>query len=343
VGFNYARQEGFRVTKALMDNKLFLALSVENPELNSVGGTSCSAGACIYGQPGNATGLFNVITTPGLPATYAAQIYSYNGTPDFIFKVAVEPGFGHYEFFGLIDTFRQRFFPCFDATVAAPCVVNTAITAASSFGANDRTTTGGGVGVNAYGSMFDHHLDANFTFMGGNGIGRYGGTTGFSDVVVNANQELVALRNYRSYAGLILHPTPKLDIYAYVGGDYLQRAHGYGQTPEGVPLALSAGCFTEPLPASATTLADSPCNAVTRDIIEGTLGFWYRFFKGPMGTLQFGMQYSYIDRNTWAGTEVIVVPDSVRIAQGGPTTGTIPAAPHATENMVFTSFRYYLP
>jgi len=57
------------------------------------------------------------------------------------------------------------------------------------------------------------------------------------------------------------------------------------------------------------------------------------------------MQYSYIDRNTWAGTEVIVVPDATtgRIPAGGVTTGTIPAAPHATENMVFTSFRYYLP
>jgi len=340
VGFNYARQEGFRVTKAMMDNKLFLAFSIEDPELNSVGGTACTAGSCIYGVGGNTTGLFNVVTT-GIEQ----QTYSFNATPDFIFKAAIEPGFGHYEIFGLVNTFRERFFPCFDASDVAPCVVNTAIIAPSSFGATNRTSTGGGLGVNAYGSMFDHHLDLNFTFVGGNGIGRYGGTTGFSDVVFNANNELVALRNYRSYAGLVLNPTPKLDIYAYVGGDYLQRAHGYGQTPEGVPLALNGECFTEPLPSNDVT-AGGTCNAVTRDIIEGTLGFWYRFFKGPAGTLQFGMQYSYIDRNTWAGTEEIVVPDGVttgRIPAGGITTETIPAAPHATENMVFTSFRYYLP
>jgi len=66
----------------------------------------------------------------------------------------------------------------------------------------------------------------------------------------------------------------------------------------------------------------SNCNGDTRSIIEGTLGFWYRFYQGPKGRVQWGPQYSYIVRNTWAG-------------KGG--------NPSATENMFFTSFRYYLP
>jgi hypothetical protein len=57
-------------------------------------------------------------------------------------------------------------------------------------------------------------------------------------------------------------------------------------------------------------------------VIEGTAGFWYRFYNGPKGKLQFGTQYSYVTRNTWSGV-------------GGD--------PHGIENMFLTSFRYYLP
>jgi hypothetical protein len=66
-------------------------------------------------------------------------------------------------------------------------------------------------------------------------------------------------------------------------------------------------------------------------LIEGSLGFWYRFYKGPRGTIQFGSQYSYYVRHTWEG----VAPAS------GPGAGV--SSPHSVENMWFTSFRYYLP
>jgi hypothetical protein len=59
-------------------------------------------------------------------------------------------------------------------------------------------------------------------------------------------------------------------------------------------------------------------------LIEGTVGFWYRFYNGPKGRFQFGPQYSYVTRNAWSGS------------------GT-PNEPHGLDNMVFTSFRYYLP
>jgi len=327
AGFPYARQEGFRVSKSFLDKKLFFALSVENPELNSVAGPACTAGSCLYGAVGNTTGLFNTVTTG-----VEAQNYSFNASPDFIFKLALEPGFGHWEVFGLVNTFHERFYPCFDASDEAPCAINALIVTPSSFGANNRTTTGGGVGANGYFSLFNKHLDVNASFMGGNGIGRYGGTTGFSDVVFNADQELVALRNYRGYGGLIWHVTPKLDIYGYAGGEYLQRSHNYGQD-DGAPIALNAECFTEALPASDVSPGGT-CNAVTRDIIEGVGGFWYKFFTGSIGRMQAGVQYSYITRATWAGTTTTTTDD---------TTTTSSFAPHAVENMIMTSFRYYLP
>jgi len=66
-------------------------------------------------------------------------------------------------------------------------------------------------------------------------------------------------------------------------------------------------------------------------MIEGTIGFWYRFYQGPKGRVQFGMQYSNLYRETWAGTKAG--------ASGVGSTGQ----PHSDDNMFFTSFRYYLP
>ena len=45
------------------------------------------------------------------------------------------------------------------------------------------------------------------------------------------------------------------------------------------------------------------------------------------GRFQWGPQYSYVSRNTWSG---------VNATGGG-------VGPHGIDNMVFTSFRYYLP
>ena len=109
---------------------------------------------------------------------------------------------------------------------------------------------------------------------------------------------------------------------------------GYGSAT-----ANNSGCGVETVPGTPTggqfptsssgflpgALAN--CAANTRNVIEGTFGFWYRFYKGPKGTLQFGPQYSYIVRNTWSG------------AAGT----TMLGQPAGIENMFLTSFRYYLP
>jgi hypothetical protein len=78
------------------------------------------------------------------------------------------------------------------------------------------------------------------------------------------------------------------------------------------------------VPGSATN-----CNADTRNIQEGTLGYWFRFYRGAHGTLQQGIQYSYAERRTWQGI-------------GDPAAG-LTNSPKAIDNMWFTSFRYYLP
>ena len=85
-----------------------------------------------------------------------------------------------------------------------------------------------------------------------------------------------------------------------------------------------------PAGTNTTSGAVTPanCQGDIRNIIEGTLGFWYRFYQGPKGRLQYGLQYSYAVKNTWTGTDA---------------SGEGSFTPHAIDNMVFTSFRYYLP
>ena len=108
---------------------------------------------------------------------------------------------------------------------------------------------------------------------------------------------------------------------------------GYGS-----PLVTNIGCFTEPVPVNQNTpgaFATGTCEQDIRNIIEGTLGFWYRFYQGDRGRFQFGLQYSYAVRNLWSGctTAATCVPGSAAKGVG----------PAGLESMFFTSMRYYLP
>jgi hypothetical protein len=87
--------------------------------------------------------------------------------------------------------------------------------------------------------------------------------------------------------------------------------------------ANNSGCGTEGVPANDfNPSAGAACAGDTRLIMEPTLGFWYKFYQGSKGRFQFGVQYSYLTRTT----------------AGAPGNG-----PKAINNLVLTSFRYYLP
>ena len=78
VGFSWARQYGFRVTRDFGD-KMWLGLSVENPQTTfAAHGNSSNF---LIGAPGTAGGLFNPTAN-----------YSFNSAPDFVVKAAFEPG-----------------------------------------------------------------------------------------------------------------------------------------------------------------------------------------------------------------------------------------------------------
>ena len=382
VGFSWARQYGLRVSQTIGD-KLTLAASVENaaetltvhgnPTVTTLGTaagnqsdvtttilTTSTFNNFLVGQPGLTQGLYNQTGT-----------YAYNKTPDFVFKAALDPGWGHYEVFGLVGTFRDRVYPCFyansgfkfpasvpwapSATLAdigpTPCALTGSTNPTS--GAFNNSRTGGGIGVNARVPL-GHHFDAGFHFLGGDGIGRYG-TAGLADETARPDGTLALLRSYQALATLEIHATPKLDIYMYAGGEYASRAAytftnpitgATGHDGYGNQFTRNDGCNIETLPIAApgattnTTAvlgsngfipgALNNCAGDARNIIEGTVGFWYRFYSGPKGRFQWGPQYSYVVKNTWSGA-----------SGAAGSAGTV--APHAIDNMVFTSFRYYLP
>jgi hypothetical protein len=321
VGFSWARQYGLRVSKSFADNKLSVALSMEDAQ-TTFGGKLQTQNTLIA-APGDLAGLYNNEAN-----------YSFNKSPDFVFKAALDPGWGHYEIFGVVGTFRARIFPCAGVAASPECPT-------TGFAANNQAITAGGVGANARVPLFHHKLDAGIHFLGGSGVGRYGDST-LADVTAHPDGTLVGLRSYQALGTLELHATPKLDIYAYVGGEYDGRAAYVDANGKGVgygsPLLRNDGCSVELSPVNQNTPAGTNtvsgvvtpanCQGDIRNIIEGTLGFWYRFYQGPKGRVQYGFQYSYAVRNSWRGTDAS-------------TEGSF--TPHAIDNMVFTSFRYYLP
>ncbi len=331
VGFSWMRQYGFRVVKNF-SNKFWLGASVENAQTTNLGGGNFPNNFVI-GQPGTGGGLYNsgeTLTSGG--GFSPAANYSYNYTPDFIVKAAFEPGFGHYEVFGLLSNFRDRVYPT--GTVPAGNVVCGVVTPApAGTPPCNSMRTGGGGGANARWSFFQKRVDFGLHFLGGDGVGRYGSSQ-LAEVTVHPNGTLALIRSYQALETLEWH-SKHWDIYTNVGAEYAQRTQylnaagtalvGYGRQDQ----TGTGNCLVEPNPAAGQNgtkpgfqPASNGCNDL-RDVIEGTFGFWYKAYNGPKGRIQFGPQYSYLVLNTWR--------DAV-----APT-------PHTIENMFFTSFRYYLP
>jgi hypothetical protein len=373
VGFTWARQYGFRVVKSF-NGKFAVAVSVEGPQA-TLGGRGFSAvttttvgsaavattGNFFINAPGAAGGLYNAFDPTG---------YTVNEAPDFIVKAAADPGWGHYEFLGIVSNFRNRIYPCgvvgTNSTDTAPPAIPTTLNCAadptnpkpapSALGAFNDSRTGGGFGVSADLPAFGKKLDFGIKGVAGDGIGRYGSAQ-LADLTVRPDGTQALIRTAHGLVRLEVHPTPKFDIYIYYGDEYAWRAGytGYNtitvtKTPAipatattpavaattatafklnqiggyGNVLANNSGCSTENATSNQfTPSAGGTCAGDIRLIQEGTLGFWHKLYQGPKGGLRWGVQYSYITKSGWSGAASI--------------------APKAIDNMVFTSFRYYLP
>ena len=376
VGFSWERQYGFRVVKDF-GNKFALGIAVEGPQATIGGrgfsatttddlvkGTVTTTGNAFINGPGSGGGLYNFVDTSG---------YTFNKTPDLVVKAAADPGWGHYEVFGVLSTFRNRVYPCgvvgTNTTDTAPPTTPTTIacalngsTSPSATGAFNDTRVGGGAGANIRVPVVPKKLDFAVQGAAGDGIGRYGSAQ-LADLTLRPDGTQALIRTAHALGELELHATPKVDIYAYFGGEYGWRAayQGYdsitvtktpsipsdGTSPAipgtvtttfklnqyggyGSPFANNSGCSTENPPSNQLTPSGGgTCAGDTRLVMQGTLGFWHRITQGPKGGLRWGIQYSYFTRSGWSGNN-----------NGAAAFGV---SPKAVDNMVWTSFRYYLP
>ncbi len=258
-----------------------------------------------FGAPGVGGGLFNPTAN-----------YTNDVSPDMIVKVAFDSRHGHYELGGIGRFFRDRYYP-----TGYPVATTTS-------NAQNDTKFGGGVIGNARFPV-THFMDIGLHAVYGDGTGRYG-TASLPDTTVHPNGTLALIHNGQGLFSLETHPAKKLDVYAYAGAEYAQRTFYRSQTGSLVgyapPTSSNAGCGIETVPTASTGFAPgvpANCLGATRLVGELSGGFTYRLTSSPKyGRLQYQMLYSYLTRKAWAGV-------------GG--------APTATNGMVFTGVRYYIP
>jgi hypothetical protein len=352
VGFSFARQYGIRLTKTFGE-KVALAVAMENAQgtLSTHGnpnnfllGSAGAGNSYNNAVTGCTTSSYTPSTTGAIPVYYTtctpAGSYTFNPSPDLVVKAAFDPGVGHYEVFGLFDRIRDRVFPCGNFAVGSTgtCPNDAAVTGPSAVGAYNVSKNGGGIGANARWNFYDKHIVFGLHAFGGQGIGRYGAAQ-LPDMAIHADGSPNLIKGDQGLASLEWHGK-KLDVYLYTGAEYAARAADYDPATKayvgyGARLFNNTGCYTETVPSTGVSAGFNPgslskCTGDTRAAIEGTAGFWYRFYNGPRGKFQFGTQYSYVTRQAWSGV--------------GPSgSGQPGVTPEGLDSMVYTSFRYYLP
>jgi TolA-binding protein len=389
-GFVWERQYGFRVTKTMQH--MAFGIAAENPQLLYTATLAGNTPYAVLGAQGTNGGLYNAAISTCSPSTsivnYTNQTnggvnsylpvyktvnactnivnYSFNVMPDIIIKAALDPSFGHFEFFGIGRYAHETVYPGETTNgnlygglkdIVTGATVAPALTTAGSY---NNSIAIGGLGASGRVYLIDKKLAVGLKGLYGPGVGRYGDTT-LSDVTSAASGELTPLHNLSALSTVELNATPRLMIYANYGGDYASRNSGVGSTlgaptatknpTTGIwgghwsaPSAAAVGYGSRLLSNSACLTAAAPgyngsstgyypggsCGAQTKDVQEFTIGYWYDFYKGDFGRLRQGIQYGYATREGWSGAVV---------SGNGP--GGVGAK--GVDNMFWTSFRYYLP
>lgn len=262
VGFNWTRNSQVRVVKNL-GKKASLGISFESPQtLIAVGPNALTN--VTYNNAGGS--LFS-----------STNNYSLDYAPDIIAKVAFDPGWGHYELYGLERSFRDR----------AAGHNNTATS----------TAVGGGLILPLVANVLEFQASA----LVGDGIGRYGSTQ-LPDITILSDGSLAKVHERHYLAGLSLKPISILTFYGYYGEERADAKYnsalsstgtalGYGY---GSPLYNNSGCLVEGNAAAS-------CVANTRSIKQAAVGLWWKYYQGTLGNLQFGLQGSHTKRETFAG------------------------------------------
>lgn len=278
VGFNWARQWQLRMVKDF-SKEYWIGLSLENGQTtiakNSAGGTG------------------NTNNEAGSGTNWGGTNYSFNAYPDVVAKFAADPGFGHYEVYGLARNFQSRYG-----------------TGGLSTQTNKQSVWTEAVGFGVIVPVVPQMVDLYASGLFGKGIGRYG-TTGLGDATYAADNSLAPLNGSDWLVQATWHAGTGLDVYATYGmetvSSKIDGTAGYG---DGI-VATDAGCST----------LGGTCNPNIKDASQINVGLWWSFYKGNYGAAKLGAQYSHTQLETFADA-----------------TGF---APKTTEDMIFSSLRFY--
>ena len=307
VGFNFARQWQVRFVQDF-GPMFWLGLSFENSAtIDGIVGTTTTGSVTSVNVNGVVANISNIGT--GFLATVPV---TPDVAPDIIAKAAFDPGWGHYEVYGLARFFTDNTF----CAVAAPtgCIINTT---------RERTSLGAGFGGSVLLPVIAKYLDFEARGLYGRGVGRYAAGQ-LPDVTIASDGSLAPLTGFSALAGLVAHPWEGLDVYGYAGIEQVNaRSFNVDGTPFGYgnPNFNNTGCLL----VSATSFAGGPaplggCVANTRRLIDITGGFWQNLYKGDYGRVAVGAQYAYVRKEAFDG---------------------IGGAPKTDNNIIMTSLRYY--
>jgi hypothetical protein len=274
AGFNWTRNAQLRFVKSF--GKVFSAgLSIESPQTSfytGCNGVATTAPATCAAPPSATT------TNAGGSLLNSTANYSIDFAPDIIAKIAVDPGYGHFELYGLGRGFRDR-------------------SPGNASGTNN-TTWAGSIGAGMILPLVPNVLEFQASGLAGAGNGRYGSAQ-LPDATIRPDGTVAAIREWQALGGFVLKPIPDLTVYLYAGEEQASRtaytnAAGTAAIGYGSALYDNSGCYN--LKGTAST-----CIANTRLVENVTLGEWWKVYTGEIGNFQVGLQYNWLSRKAFSG------------------------------------------
>jgi hypothetical protein len=402
-GFVWTRQYGFRVVKSF--NHAAFGIAAENPQLLYTASLAGNTPYAVLGSAGQNGGNYNAAISASATTTYVQNytqisgstaylpVYntvvantnianlSFNQAPDIIAKIALDPGWGHYEIFGIAGFAHETVYPGVTTDITkygGQTDIETGAAVApksSSAGSLADSIVLGGIGGSLRVPLVANKLTFGAKGLFGPGMGRYGDST-LADVTADSWGGLAPIHNVSGLFTVEANPTPRLTVYLNYGGDYAGRddyanAHA---TTLGSPTATfcptgftsASQCTASPTAAQlaaggkwgghwgapsaaalgygSRVLSNSSCNTLASPGYSGSSTGYY-----PGGSC--GAQTRDVQEMTGGYWYDIYKGDKGRLRQGiqygyavrEGWSGASGIGAKGIDNMFWTTFRYYLP
>jgi hypothetical protein len=375
-GFIFARQWGVRVVKSIDNGKFTFGIAGENPQLIYTASLAGNTPYAVLGSSGNPAGynaaIGGVSTTtyvqnyvPAVPSvasagyvpvygsvTAASNIanYSFNVAPDLIIKAVADPGWGHYEIFGILGFAHETIYPGvttdsikyggqFDIT--CPSSVGTCSPVApvpNPTTSKADSITLGGVGASFRVPVVKNRFNFGAKALYGPGVGRYGAST-LADVTSRADGSLASIHNLSGLLTVDWAPTKRLTLWGNYGGDYAARVDYSSSSTTG--LSDPSPCFGGYSP-DGQCVSPAGMNAST---LAGNNGTWGGYWNPPIvQAVGYGSRQAnnyWITNDVPSGCNVTATPGYSGSSTGYYASGPANCVGHTRDVQEVTGGYYY--